>query len=143
VEGSVSRKMREIFNLFASVFGLFISLGTVITVTFPNLREKIKEKLFASEKTKEEICAIRSLLEEHVLGDADLKKEFELQREVDLCVLRDLITGMYYKRLGEKKIHMYELEDVSALHDLYQKRGGNSYVHNLYRQMAKEWEVIK
>lgn len=135
--------MREIFNIAASVLGLFISVGTVITVTFPSLREKLKTKLFAPQKTEEEIRAIRSLLEEHVLGDADLKKEFELQREVDLCVLRDLITGMYYKRLGEKKIHVYELEDVSALHDLYQKRGGNSYVHNLYRQMAKEWEVIK
>lgn len=135
--------MREFFNAFASIVGLIISIGTVITVTFPNLRNKIKHKLFSTEKTKEEICAIRELLEEHVSGHADLKKEFEIQREVDLCVLRDLITGMYYKRLGEKKIHLYELEDVSALHDLYQKRGGNSYVHNLYRQMSKEWEVIK
>lgn len=135
--------MRGFLNGFSSILGLVISLGTILTVTFPNLRNKLKEKLFSLDHTKEEIRAIRKLLEEHVSGDAEFKKEFELQREVDLCVLRDLITGMYYKRLGEKKIHMYELENVSALHDLYQKRGGNSYVHNLYRQMAKDWEVIE
>ncbi len=135
--------MREFMGVFASLLGLLISLGTVLTVTIPNLREKIKSLLFGTDQTKEEMRAIRALLEEHVAGDADLKKELMLQREVDLCVLRDLITGMYYKHLHEKKIHMYELEDVSALHDLYQKRGGNSYVHSLYRQMSKEWEVIR
>lgn len=126
-----------------SLLGIFISFGTVVTVTVPALRNKLKQSLFSVEDTQGQIRAIHQLLEEHVAQDAQRRKESELQKEVDLCVLRDLITAIYFRRVDEKKIHSYELEDASCLHDLYRRRGGNSYVHSLYRQMSEEWEVIK
>ena len=64
------------------------------------------------------------------------------QKEVDLCVLRNLITGIYYQYAAQKKIPLYALRDVSALHDLYHRRGGNSYEGILFRRMTREWEVI-
>ena len=126
-----------------SFLGILISFGTLLTVTVPALRNKLKQWLFQREETDAQVRVIRKLLEEHVAQDADLRAELALQKEVDLCVLRDLITGIYFRRVQEKKIHAYELEDASALHDLYQRRGGNSYVHALYRQMSKEWDVIQ
>ena len=126
---------------FSSALSVIIGIGTVLTVTIPALRNKIKEAVLGGDNEK--ISKIEKMLEEHVLQDAKREEEASLQKEVDLCVLRDLITAIYYRRVEEKKIRVYELEDVSALHDLYLRRGGNSYVHNLYRQMSREWEIVK
>ncbi len=132
----------NLWEILGKVLSLFISFGTLVTVTVPAMRNKLKQVLFSGENTKKQIRVIHRMLEEHVEGDKERKKEMDLQREVDLCVLRDLITAIYYRRLPEKKLHSYELEDASALHDLYRKRGGNSYVHSLYLQMSQEWEIV-
>ena len=129
-------------SVLGSVLGILISLGTLVTVTVPALRNKLKKRLFYAEELETELRSLRVLLEAHVAREAELRDEMTLQKEVDLCVLRDLITGIYFRRVKERKIHAYELEDVSALYDLYRKRGGNSYVHTVYRQMTKEWELI-
>ncbi len=133
----------KLLSMIATLLGVFISLGTLLTVTVPALRNKLKKRLFRGDETEGEIRAIRRLLEEHIKQDAALRDELSLQKEVDLCVLRDLITGIYFRRAKEKRIHAYELEDAAALHELYRKRGGNSYVDALYRQMTKEWDLIQ
>lgn len=133
----------KLLSILGNVLGLLISTGTLITVTVPALRNKLKQRLFRGQEEKNEMVAIRRLLEEHIKQNAALREEIALQKEVDLCVLRDLITGIYFRRAKDGKIHAYELEDASALHDLYQKRGGNSYVGALYRQMSEEWELIQ
>lgn len=132
-----------VLGWLSSALSVLIGIGTVLTVTIPSLRHKLKQSIFGGENEKKEVMRIRKILEEHVSQDAKREAETALQREVDLCVLRDLITSIYYRRLEEKKLHIYELEDVSALHDLYIRRGGNSYVSGLYRQMSREWKIIK
>ncbi|MBE6713399.1 MAG: hypothetical protein E7580_07780 [Ruminococcaceae bacterium] len=133
----------KLITILGTLTGVLISLGTLVTVTVPALRNKLKKGLLRGEETERELRAIRLLLEEHVAKDEELREELALQKEVDLCVLRDLITGIYFRRAKEKRIHTYELEDASALHDLYRRRGGNSYVHTLYGQMTGEWEIIQ
>ncbi len=133
----------KLLSILGTVLGLVISSGTLITVTVPALRNKLKQSLFHGQELEEEIRSIRRLLEEHMQRDAALREEIALQKEVDLCVLRDLITGIYFRRAKDRKIHAYELDDASALYDLYQKRGGNSYVGAMFRQMTKEWDLIQ
>ncbi len=125
-----------------AILSLVISLGTVLTVTLPKLALWLKEKLSKGETVDTQIKKIRALLEEHVAEDRRRSEEWELQKEVDLCVLRDLITGIYYQYAKEKKIPVYAFEDVMALNDLYHKRGGNSYVKNLICQISEEWEIV-
>lgn len=132
----------KVLTVLGSVLGILVSMGTVVTVTVPALRNKIKKRLFLGDEFEKELSSVRCLLEQHITRDVELREELELQKAVDVCVLRDLITSIYFRRVKEKKIHSYELEDVSALYDLYRKRGGNSYVHAIYRQMTKEWELI-
>lgn len=133
----------KLLSTVATLLGIAISFGTLLTVTVPALRNKLKKRLFHGDEIEGEVRAIRLLLEEHMKQDAALREELSLQKEVDLCVLRDLITGIYFRRAKEKRIHTYELEDASALHELYRKRGGNSYVDALYGQMTKEWDLIQ
>ncbi len=132
----------KIWEFLGKILSVVISLGTLVSVSIPALRNKLKEALFAKDQMRKKIKEIYRLLEEHVKEDEKRKEEIELQRQVDVCVLRDLITAIYYRSLPEKKLHSYELEDVSALHDLYCKRGGNSYVNSLYLQMSREWEIV-
>ncbi len=120
-----------------------ISLATVFTVSVPGIRRKLGEMLLRGDTQKEEIRLICEMLEAHVAEDRKRKEEMKLQREVDLCVLRDLITGIYYRYAKEKAIPIYALEDANALYELYQKRGGNSYVKSLVAQMTREWEVVQ
>ncbi len=135
--------MREILEQVTFVLSLLISVGTVMTVSLPGIRKKLVEFLVKDDRTRRELLQIRELLEAHVAEDGTKKAEMKLQKEVDKCVLRDLITNIYYKYVGEKKIPVYALEDANALFELYRKRGGNSYVHTLVRQMTEEWEVIR
>ena len=135
--------MRELLEQVAFFLSLLISVGTVMTVSLPKIRNKVVEFLIKGDRTRKELLQIRELLEHHVAEDGAKKEEMKLQKEVDRCVLRDLITNIYYKYVGEKKIPIYALEDANALFELYRKRGGNSYVHTLVRQMTEEWDVIR
>ncbi len=134
--------MMDLAKNLAVILGLVVSLGTVFTVTLPGLRNKIKAKWKEGDDLRTEIGYLRGLLEEHVKKDHSKEEEACLQKEVDICVLRDLITTLYYKYSHEKKIPVYAMEDITALYQLYQKRGGNSYVQVLMRQIIEEWEVM-
>lgn len=133
--------MEQIKNL-AVVLGIVISLGSVFTVTLPGVRGKIKERLTRYDALWDEMRQLRRLLEAHVQNDTLRETDDAIQREVDVCVLRDLITTIYYNYAKEKKIPVFAMEDVSALYRLYEKRGGNSYVQVLMRQITEEWEVV-
>ncbi len=126
----------------ALILSALLTVGTLLGVTLPNLSERLK-KHFSDEgkwRLRQEIKSIRELLTELKEKEKERSEAEKIQQEVDLCVLRDLITNIYYKRVKEKTIFRYELEDAHALYALYCKRGGNSYVHTLIRQM-KEWET--
>lgn len=123
----------------AAIFGAVISLGTLLTVTLPRLRKgagRILVRLSGKKSMVEELGEMRGMLEKLLL-------DREIQKEVDLCVLRDLITAIYYKRAEHKSLRRFELEDLCSLYELYIRRGGNSYVHTLYEQMTREWDVEK
>lgn len=138
--------MTQVFHLASQFFSTVIAFGTLMTVTLPGLRKKAVSwwnRISGMDQVNQELKGMRSLLEEHVSQDRARKAELELQREVDKCVLRDLITNIYYKYVKEKAIPIYELQDAAALHELYRKRGGNSYVHHIFRQMTEDWEVVQ
>ncbi|MBQ4036852.1 MAG: hypothetical protein IJC84_01860 [Clostridia bacterium] len=123
----------------AVILGAAISLGTLLCVTLPRLRALASElygRLSGKKSLRQELGELRGMLSQ-MLADG------ELQREVDLCILRDLITAIYYKRVEKKTLRSFELKDLCALYELYAKRGGNSYVHALYEQMTHEWDVEK
>ncbi|MBR2616151.1 MAG: hypothetical protein IKC69_05685 [Clostridia bacterium] len=130
--------MRGYFENAALILGLVISFGTVLTVTLPALKGKWKKR----SSLRERLESLYALVERHVAEDEVRGEEMKLQRAVDLCVLRDLITHTYYQYAEEKRIPVYALEDVTALFELYEKRGGNSYVQSLVRQILEEWEVV-
>lgn len=123
---------------------LSLAVATLLTVALPSLRRKGKKLLrhwCGFDLLEKELSGVRTLLEQHVMTDRERRAETELQRQVDACILRDLITNIYYKHLKERTIPLYELEDLSSLHDLYRKRGGNSYVEHIFREMTEDWEI--
>ena len=126
----------------SAIVACMVSLGTLACVSLPSLRKRLIDLLTHREMQDDKLERIFSMLETLSAETKEGKAEQKLQREVDLCVLRDLITTVYYRYAKEKKIPVYAMENVTALYSLYQKRGGNSYVKLLFRQMAEEWEVI-
>ena len=137
--------MKELLEQLSLCIGLLGALGSLIAVTVPALRSRLTlclRRLCGSEETKKELQRLQATLAEHAAVDQIRQKEADLQKEVDCCILRDLITGIYYKYAEEKALPVYELEDVTALHEMYCKRGGNSYVNRLFRQMTEEWKVL-
>lgn len=126
----------------SALIGCFVSLGTLICVSLPNLRKRMVSALTRREEENEKLERIFDMLEALAAEEKASEEERKLQREVDLCVLRDLITTTYYQYAKEKRIPVFAMENVTELYSLYRKRGGNSYVKMLFRQMAEEWEVI-
>lgn len=129
-------------QVISSLLGIGVSLGTLLFVTLPKGRDMLLNFLTRDNKLKQEISSVSQMLREHTSEDGKKKEEARLQKEVDRCVLRSLITSIYYCYAKEKKIPVYAMEDVAALYELYKKRGGNSYVQSLMRQILEEWEVI-
>ena len=129
----------ELLKNISVVLGLVISSGTIICITIPNLRSRIGSAFLREKQDKEDaelLHEIKDLLDEHIEGDV-------AKNEALRCLLRDRITGIYYKHLADGELHAYELEDLSQLYASYKQLGGNSYVKNIYKQMTEEWRVVE
>lgn len=127
----------ETLKNISVILGLLVSLGTIICITIPNIRIKIGSAFLRKQKVEKDaelLYEIKDLLDEHIAADS-------AKSEAMKCLLRDSITGIYYKHLKEGELHAYELEDLTHLYDSYKKLGGNSYVENIYKQMTEEWTV--
>jgi len=72
---------------------------------------------------------------------ASVAKRFERRKDkTSLAMLRNDITGIYYKYLAAKVIPTYARENLIMLYDAYKDEDGNSYVDRIYKDMLK-WEV--
>ena len=135
---------KDIIGIIGSIAGLFVTFGVILCTTIPAIRNKIKESILADQKVdniEKQLEEVVALLEKQQREDEMLKADLELQREADLCLVRDRITHIYYKNLKSKTIKTYELENLSKLFNLYQKLGGNSYVQDIVRIMKDEWDI--
>lgn len=136
----------EVLKDIAVVFGLIVSGGSIICVTIPNLRKSIGRwfaKKHEQTEMKTELSQIKSLLEKHISEDAAKKTDMENLKDADRSLLRDRITGIFYKGLSDGQLHMYEAEDLAYLYDAYKKLNGNTYVDSIYKQMTEEWEIVR
>lgn len=69
------------------------------------------------------------------------KKETEVQRETNLCLLRDRITSAYFKHHLQKELREYEFENVARLYQQYKALGGNSFVDKIWKEI-QTWHVL-
>lgn len=70
------------------------------------------------------------------------KQEREDNRETSRCVLRNMITGIYYRNKNNRTIDQYEYEDLEHLYSQYKKLGGNSFVDKIWNDV-QSWEVTR
>lgn len=136
--------LKDIVGIVGSIAGLFVTFGVILCTTIPAIRNKIKNSILEDQKVdniEKQLEEVVALLEKQQREDETLRADLQLQREADLCLVRDRITHIYYKNLKSKTIKTYELENLSKLFTLYQKLGGNSYVQDIVRIMKDEWDV--
>lgn len=69
------------------------------------------------------------------------KKAFEESgtKESLICLLRHEITSIYYQHIDDKKLSVYEKQNLLMMYEQYEKLGGNSYVHSIIKEMEL-WE---
>lgn len=60
--------------------------------------------------------------------------------KADICVLRNMITQMYYDYLDERTLPIYIRENLVHLYEEYEKKHGNSYVKQIYTEML-DWDI--
>lgn len=61
-------------------------------------------------------------------------------RETDRCLLRDRITGIYYKHYQEREMRLYEYENLEKLYKQYKQLGGNSFIDKVWEEV-QEWKI--
>jgi hypothetical protein len=71
---------------------------------------------------------------------AKIWNDWKNSRESDLCVLRQMMLNIYRKYEVEKIIPQYEAESFCRMYRVYKKRGGNSFIDELYNHVT-EWEL--
>lgn len=137
--------IKDILSIVGSIAGLFVTLGVILCTTIPNIRNKIKDSILKDQKTDEiedkldkavdKIDDITEMLQEQ-------KRENELSREADTCLIRDRITRIYYKNIDNETLRSYELDNLNDLYEIYKKYDGNHYVDTIYDIMIK-WKVVQ
>ncbi len=138
--------MIEAVKNISSILGLIATAATLVTIAIRPIRKRVIGRLRLKSKmsrTDREISQLKSILEKQLEDERIRRQDAMLYREALKCLLRDDITHLYYKRLPERAIHAYELENITSLYDTYILLGGNSFVKEIYRKMSTEWQVIK
>jgi hypothetical protein len=69
------------------------------------------------------------------------KENNERSRETDRCLLRDRITTIYYDHYHEKKMKIYEFDNVNLLYEHYKELKGNSFADKIWKEM-QEWQIV-
>ena len=70
-----------------------------------------------------------------------LLKQGEVSNIVELALLRNEITGIYYENVDTKTLKSYQKENLTRLYDAYIALNGNSYVKSLMRDEMSHWKV--
>lgn len=118
------------FDNIGSIASVLLTLGAFWTAFSKRPREKLKQLTIAV--SKEANADVRERQKE-------ISEELKKSKEIDLALLRNAITSIYFKYLDTKKIPHYENENLHSLYSQYEKLGGNSYVKTLVETMEK-WE---
>lgn len=70
------------------------------------------------------------------------KEKADVRNKTYTCMLRSMITGVYYKYRDTKKIPEYEFENLEQLYKQYKMLGGNSFVEKIWSEI-QNWTVIR
>lgn len=83
-------------------------------------------------------------LREWFFGRRKKKKQEEeeenLQREVIRCLLRDAILRIYNEHSADKKLSLFDYQNLDMLHAAYKKEDGNSFVDHIWDEIQREWD---
>lgn len=103
--------------------------------------KKIVRKDTNADEIKAELDNIHNELRSIQTAVDAITQENSRQRDVDLAVLRNTITTIYYSHLTDKKLAAYEKEALMKMYEAYTGWGGNSYVVTIVQEM-KNWDVV-
>ena len=136
--------MGEFGTVLVEVGKVFSSIVTIITLTsiiVKPIRKKIVKWIRDTSHTATADKNAQQLVELNNKMTTILN-EFEKSKQNDLCMIRHMITQIYYNNIGSTKIRAREREDMESLYDRYEKLGGNSYVKQIVKEM-REKETIE
>lgn len=102
--------------------------------------KKLVRKDADADVIKSELDGIRTELRSIQTAVDAITQENIKQRDVDLAILRNTITTIYYNHLEDKKLAAYEKEALLKMFEAYKGWGGNSYVYTIIEEM-KNWDV--
>lgn len=68
------------------------------------------------------------------------EEEENLQREVIRCLLRDAILRIYNEHSADKKLSLFDYQNLDMLHTAYKKEDGNSFVDHIWDEIQREWD---
>ncbi len=89
------------------------------------------------------ICAGILFIAKKLFNKIDcFKKEQKIQSLALQSLLRNNILKIYYKYKDNKKIPLYELDNVKSLHSEYNALKGNGVIEKVMEDIAK-WEVVR
>ena len=74
--------------------------------------------------------------------EAREKEKADVRNKTYTCMLRSMITSVYYKYRDTKQIPEYEFENLEQLYTQYKMLGGNSFVEKIWSEV-QGWKVIR
>lgn len=136
--------MVDLIKTIGDFASTFLTIVAVLTLLFKPVREKIKDIIVDTSRTKEHEETLMKLSDkvDTILGDIkEIKVESKIQREANQSLLRSKITETYYANLKNETLREYEAQALHKNYKAYKGERGNSFVDTIYKIMCS-WKVL-
>lgn len=120
--------------------GGFVSPMLVIITFLTMIIKPLRVKLIGWVKRTTKSDENEVWLVELRVAVQEIKNMMVVQCDAAQALLRDSICKLYYEYRSEKKLPLYEKENLIQLYDKYHNLKGNHFVDYLYTEMLK-WDV--
>lgn len=120
--------------------GAILIIGGVIVSVFVNLRkivhvyDKMEELIINYDKTNENIDNMKTELKQELQQQIKLAEQ---RKELLLGVARQILLERFNAVLEAKEITTAEFTTLSTLYEAYTLNGGNSVIHDMWKQVRK------
>ena len=137
IMGDVGKTIIEVGKYFSTV----LSTITLITLIVKPIRNRFVKWIRntsgadTTDSNAEQITALNGKID-------NILSELNKSKQNDLCMIRHMITQIYYANMGSPTMHSREKEDMEFLYSRYEAMGGNSYVKQIVNEMRNKETVV-
>lgn len=135
---NVIEAIKTIGALLSAIIVIAGALGSCSKKVRAHFSEKVRS-ISGIDALKKDVETIATNLQDYNSRFTSAENRISENESLMVAMLRDIITRVYHQNYQTKTLPPYGKQYICHMYEDYRKRGGNSYVKQIYEEMM-EWE---